>query len=109
GLTKDVPASLSPDAINGLLRGEFGFQGLVISDALAKNAVSNRFSAAEATIRFVLAGGDLAIINAVDAPAVRQGLLDAIRTGRLSRARVEESAQRVSAAKGRTCAVSATS
>ena len=48
GLTEDVPTSLSPAAIDGLLRAELGFGGVVITDALGMNAVSDRWDNAQA-------------------------------------------------------------
>ena len=40
---KDIPASISKELITDLLKGEMGFQGLVISDALNMKAVANLF------------------------------------------------------------------
>jgi len=48
GLTDGLPATVSVDAVSGLLRGELGFDGLVISDAFNMNAISLSMSDAEA-------------------------------------------------------------
>ena len=59
GLTGDLPASLSAAALTGLLRGELGFTGVIISDALEMRAVSEPYGMPEAAVRAVAAGTDL--------------------------------------------------
>src|SRR5271165_657246 len=54
----DVPATLSPAILTGLLREELGFQGLVITDALGMGAIVNGFGAGEAAVRAIEAGAD---------------------------------------------------
>jgi len=61
-LDRDLPASLSPDVIGGLLRRRLGFSGLVISDDLEMGAVVHSWGVAGAARRFLGAGGDLALV-----------------------------------------------
>jgi len=61
-LDPTLPASLSPAIIGGLLRERLGFAGLVLSDDLEMAAVAEGRGIAEAARRFLLAGGDLALI-----------------------------------------------
>jgi beta-N-acetylhexosaminidase len=56
------PASLSPAIVTGLLRDRLGFAGFVLSDDLEMAAVARRWGVAEAAVRFLQAGGDLALI-----------------------------------------------
>lgn len=56
------PASLSPAVIRGLLRHRLGFQGLVVSDDLEMGAVAAGGGPAAAAVRFLEAGGDLALV-----------------------------------------------
>lgn len=100
GLTDGLPASLSEAAITGLLRDELGFDGLVISDAVGMGAILQLTTAADAVIRFLLAGGDLALVNAADVATVRDSLIDAVTTGQLPEARLAESVERVLRTKG---------
>ena len=58
-LTGDLPASLSPAALTGLLRGELGFTGVIVSDGLEMRAVSDVYGIPEAAVLAVLAGTDL--------------------------------------------------
>jgi beta-N-acetylhexosaminidase len=73
-----LPASLSPDVIGGLLRGRLAFSGLILSDDLEMAAVAGTEGVARAAVRFLAAGGDLALIcrNA----AARRDAVVAIRT-----------------------------
>ena len=56
------PASLSPAVVTGLLRGELGFGGLVLSDDLEMDAVRRQWGVDGAAVRFLEAGGDLALV-----------------------------------------------
>jgi beta-N-acetylhexosaminidase len=75
-LDPDWPASLSPAVIGGLLREEWGFDGLVLSDDLEMQAVARGWGVGPAAARFLEAGGDLALVcrNA----GARQSALDAV-------------------------------
>jgi len=57
-----LPASLSPQVIDGLLRTRLGFAGLVLSDDLEMDAVAGTWGVADAARRFLIAGGDLALV-----------------------------------------------
>ncbi len=59
GLTGELPASLSAAAQAGLLRGELGFAGVIVSDALEMRAVSGPYGIPEAAVMAVAAGTDL--------------------------------------------------
>jgi beta-N-acetylhexosaminidase len=58
----DFPASMSTKIINGLLRTQLGYQGVVISDDLEMNAIVNHFGIDNAVIRGAAAGVDLLCI-----------------------------------------------
>jgi len=88
-----VPATFSRKVLVDLLRGELGFTGVVVSDALNMGGAS-RESLAEQAVQAILAGNDLLLMppSLTDA---RDGLLDALQSGRLSRQRLEESVTRI--------------
>jgi beta-N-acetylhexosaminidase len=103
-LTGDLPASLSAAAIT-LLRSSLGFDGVVVSDALEMRAVSDPFGIPGAAVLAVAAGNDLLCLGR-DVPeegylAVRAALADAVRSGLLPGARLEEAAARVAALRAR--------
>lgn len=58
----NLPASLSPTLIQGLLRGEMGFDGLVMTDDLDMGAILNHYGFEETMRRGVIAGNDLLMI-----------------------------------------------
>jgi beta-N-acetylhexosaminidase len=89
-----VPASLSRKVVGGLLRGELAFRGLVLTDALSMQAVSRRYGPARAAVRALHAGVDVVLMPA-DTRAARDGILAALRDGRLPRSRVEAAATRM--------------
>ncbi len=87
------PASLSP-VIIGILREELGFNGVVITDALRMNAVSDRYSSGEACVMALEAGTDMLLLpknftNAYNAVA------EAVRDGRITEERIDESVKRI--------------
>jgi beta-N-acetylhexosaminidase len=104
-LTGSLPASLSPAAVGGLLRGELGFSGVVISDALEMKAASAIFGIPEAAVLAVNAGIDLLCLGRdTDQEmyhAVRGALADAVTSGRLPGSRLEEAAARVASLRAR--------
>ena len=61
-LDSALPASLSPEVIGGLLRGRLAFSGLVLSDDLEMGAIAGPEGVAGAAVRFLVAGGDLALV-----------------------------------------------
>jgi beta-N-acetylhexosaminidase len=92
----DRPASLSPEAI-GMLRGELGFDGVVVTDDLAMAAASGGGPPARAAVEAVKAGADLLIISS---PPQRQAdaydaVVGAVESGEIPRERVEASVERV--------------
>ena len=93
-LGDDTPASLSYEAITGYLRGEIGYQGIVITDALNMGAIQNHYSSSEACIRSFLAGTDMLLMPA-DFKSAYQGVLGAVREGRISEERLKESVIRI--------------
>ena len=98
-LTGDLPASLSASAQTGLLRGELGFTGLIVSDALEMRAVSEPYGIPEAAVLAVIAGTDLLCLGRDTDQrtflAVRTAIIEATRAGRLPAARLEDAATRV--------------
>lgn len=90
----DTPATLSPDIIDGVLRQELGYDGLVVSDAMNMAAIGNDHHSDEAAVLFLKAGGDLVLMpNSLT--AAYQGIVDAVKDGTLTEDRVDQSVYRV--------------
>lgn len=94
---KLLPSSLDPAVISDLLRGDLGFEGLVISDDLEMGAIVNGFGVGEASVLALCAGTDLVAICA-GPDAIREGVdsaRNAVASGRLDGELLERSARRV--------------
>jgi beta-N-acetylhexosaminidase len=103
-LTGDLPATVSAAAITGLLRGELGFTGVIVSDALEMRATRDMFGIPGAAVLAVAAGTDLLCLGRqggeAEYLAVREALVAAVRDGSLDGARLEEAADRVARLRG---------
>ena len=103
-LTGDLPASVSVAAITGLLRGELGFTGVIVSDALEMRATRDMFGIPGAAVRAVAAGTDLVCLGRAGSEeeylAVRAALVAAAQDGTLDPGRLEEAVDRVARLRG---------
>jgi len=100
-LDPTYPSSLSPALIDGVLRGELGFQGVVVTDSLYMGALNQRWSIPEAAVLAIKAGADL-LIGPYTPQIVQQtkeALEQAVSSGTLSKARIDTSVQRILALK----------
>jgi beta-N-acetylhexosaminidase len=94
-----MPATLSP-ALTGLLRSELNFEGMIVTDAMDMSGLTLYFKQDEAAVRAILAGADMLLKpEGADAAAPLRGLREAVRQGRITEKRIEESARRILAAK----------
>ncbi|HEX7243471.1 MAG TPA: glycoside hydrolase family 3 N-terminal domain-containing protein, partial [Longimicrobiaceae bacterium] len=91
------PATLSPPILNGVLRGELGFAGLVVTDAIIMEGLTEDMTEAQAAVRAVAAGCD-ALLYPDDTEAVVRELEAALADGRLPRERAADALSRVAEA-----------
>ncbi|HZR28655.1 MAG TPA: glycoside hydrolase family 3 protein [Terriglobales bacterium] len=93
-------ASTSPLVIENLLKGQLGFKGLVVPDAMDMNALMRLFvghdanPSARAAVEAIKAGNDMILIPA-DLDAAYNGLLTAVRSGEISEARIDDSVRKI--------------
>lgn len=98
-ITGDMtPASISKKIVTGVLRDELGFKGLVITDALNMKALYGEFSPEDIIVKAVEAGNDL-LLFPPDAQQAHTALLKAVKNGRVSEKRIDDSVRRILAAK----------
>lgn len=102
----DLPATLSPAIIDGILRQDLGFDGVVVSDAMSMAAIGNDYTSGQAAVKFVQAGGDL-VLKPNSLSAAYEGLLDALDDGTLTEERIDKSVRRILRAK-QACGLLAT-
>jgi beta-N-acetylhexosaminidase len=97
----DRPGTLSPKVVDGLLRGELGYQGVVITDCMEMKGVVSKYGIGEAAVMAVEAGVD--VLAACHTPSrqeeIRTSLLEAVRSGRIPESRIDESVARILACK----------
>lgn len=95
----EFPATFSPVLLQGLLRGELGFEGVIVTDALDMVGASGEIGIPEAAVRAVIAGCDLLCIGTDNSDeqlaAIEQALLQAVADGRLDPERLSDAAGRV--------------
>ncbi len=97
----NLPTSLSPTIIDGTLRQEMGYQGVVITDSLYMGALNQRWSVSQAVVLAIEAGADEVIgpYNPQMVQDAEDALRQAISAGTLTRARIDLSVQRILALK----------
>ena len=90
-------ASVSHRFITEILREDMGFDGLVMSDDMRMGGITGKYSAGEAAVRFIEAGGDMVLIGkrAGLQEQVFESIYEALDSGRITRERLEESALRI--------------
>lgn len=96
-IDSNLPAELSPRAINGVLRQQLGYNGVVITDGLYMGGISQRWSLSQAAVLSIVAGDDL-----VEGPytlsqvaQVITALKQALSDGQLTIERINQSVQRI--------------
>ncbi|PYS61067.1 MAG: hypothetical protein DMF76_12245 [Acidobacteria bacterium] len=92
-----MPTTLSP-VMNGILRNDLHFDGLIVTDAMSMSGLTLYFTQEEASVRALEAGADL-LLKPADPDASLRGVRDAVRNGRLTEQRIEQSTRKVLAAK----------
>jgi len=94
------PATLSPYFMTGLLRTDMRFRGVLFTDALDMGAVVRRYGDGEAAVRAVEAGADVLLMPR-DLHAAVEAVLAAVRSGRVTEARIDASVHRILEMKAR--------
>lgn len=90
----DTPASLSYCMLTEVLRGQMGYEGVIMTDGLNMGAIVNQYTSAEAAVKAITAGADLLLMPA-DFQAAYEGVLEAVRNGDISEKRIDESVRRI--------------
>lgn len=96
--TPDLPSSISRPIVNGLLKEQLGFRGLIFTDAMGMKGVVKYFPDGEADIRAILAGNDVLELSENSARAIEM-VLAAIADGRIEQAEIDGRVRKILAAK----------
>ena len=90
----NTPATLSEMMITDILRGEMGFDGMVITDALNMGAITAQYSSSEAAVAALNAGANM-LLMPEDFQSAYKGVLSAVESGTVSEERIDESVRRI--------------
>ena len=90
----DIPATMSPLILQDKLRGELGYQNIIITDAMEMGAITQQYTNAEAAVGTLLAGADIVLgpqnfVEAFDA------VVQAVQDGVLTEQRIDQSVRRI--------------
>jgi beta-N-acetylhexosaminidase len=105
--TEGLPATLSAAVLQGLLRQEMGFPGVIVTDSLGMGALMERYTLAEAALAALLAGADILAFGAdaghtpAEQKEVHAALVEACGAGVITPERLDESVRRILRLKAR--------
>ncbi len=89
-----IPASISPGIVQGILRDDLGYDGVVITDSLGMGALRAFCEPADVGVAAIEAGCDIALMPP-EFEAAYAGLLDAVTSERISMERIDQSLERI--------------
>lgn len=89
-----LPASLSRELLEGKLRRELGYEGIIITDSMAMGAITDHYTSAESAVLALQAGADI-ILMPEDYRAAYEGVLQAVQEGAITVERLDESVLRI--------------
>ncbi|PZM80589.1 MAG: beta-N-acetylhexosaminidase [Candidatus Melainabacteria bacterium] len=92
-----LPATLSSKLLEGVLRKELGFDGLIFTDDMMMKAITNKYGLAESALLAVEAGCDVVLLcsSAAELKNAHQHIIDAVRSGRLKEERIQQANERI--------------
>lgn len=95
-LDSSVPSSLSPKVI-GILRNQMHFQGVIMTDSLTMDSISNYYSYGQAAAMAVEAGDDMLMgaSSPTDLAAMIKGIKQALTAGKISQQQIDDSVRRI--------------
>jgi beta-N-acetylhexosaminidase len=98
--TDNLPATLSPKMLTGVLRGELKFNGVIFTDAMNMRGITAHYPEGEAAVRAVKAGADVVLYPA-NVEQAFLGLKHAIESGEIKESRIDDSVRRILIAKAK--------
>ena len=90
--------SMSPNAVNGLLKKELGFKGISVTDAMDMKAIANYFPQGEANVQAILAGNDMLCLPGDLGQSIKK-IRAAIKERRIKRSEINARVKKILAAK----------
>ena len=90
----NTPSTLSSMILQDKLRGELGFKGVIVSDAMEMGAIIRQYPVADASIMAIKAGVDI-LLCVREYPTVFEAVVSAVRHGEIPESRIDESVRRI--------------
>ena len=90
----NTPCSLSKDVITGILREDWEYDGVIITDAMNMGAISEYYGSDEAAIKALKAGCDM-VLMPEDFTVAIEGVVEAVKDGTIDEQRINDSLKRV--------------
>lgn len=90
----EVPATMSSLILTDKLRGEMGYQNIIIADAMEMGAITQQYNSDEAAIKGIQAGLDI-ILNPLQFTQTFDAVVNAVNTGIITEQRIDESVRRI--------------
>ena len=96
-IDSDYPASLSKAIITDWLRKDMGYNGVVVTDDMDMGALANHYTFGDMAVQSILAGSDILLVchEYEHMQAAYNGLMKAVKDGRISKERLDESVKRI--------------
>ncbi|RCX23119.1 beta-N-acetylhexosaminidase [Fontibacillus phaseoli] len=103
---EEIPATLSRRVLTDLLRGELGYEGVIVTDCLEMHAISKSCGIPEGAVAAIEAGADIVLVSHTlqDQIAAIEAVIASVRSGRISPERIDQSLERVLALKAKRLA-----
>lgn len=89
-----MPATLSSNIVTDILRKDMNFDGLIVTDAMDMSGLTLYFNQEEAAVRAILAGNDV-LLKPANADAALRGVREAIKSGRITEERLDQSVRKI--------------
>jgi beta-N-acetylhexosaminidase len=97
----NTPTTLSQPIVSGVLRREFGFDGLVYTDSMGMAGVTALYKPGDAAVRAIKAGNDV-VLHSPDEGAAFAAIKAAVQSGEIPAAQIDRSVERILRAKAKT-------
>jgi beta-N-acetylhexosaminidase len=96
-IDSSIPSSLSHKVVTGVLRNEFGFQGVIVTDSLTMESITAYYSEGQGAALAVEAGDDLLMGASTprDVASMIEGIKQAVNSGTISQQRIDDSVRRI--------------
>jgi len=90
----DIPSTMSPIILQDKLRGELGYQNIIITDGMEMGAITQQYTSAEAAVGSILAGVDI-VLGPRNFTEAFDAVMAAVNKGTISEERINQSVRRI--------------